>query len=299
MVPTVRNDLSTTALALGSAIAADDAAKVQSLAAPDIAGSFNATAYLVRTTSDSISGDVLAVTQLYELDANGRAASDPAPADFSCALTGSASETDFSIAGLPPGLYGFAMVEASGQHPWLLALLLRQQGGVWKMAGFYPHATSAAGHDGLWFWHAAREELKATHPWLAWLYYGEADTLLRPANFVTSTHLDKLRAEQKAAAPAELRDGVSTDTPLNLGGFSLTTLSAAGSEDGKSLDLLLHYSVSAVGDPTAAKARNLAAARAVLTAHPELRPAFARVIVFADAPGQPAFATELPMNTLQ
>ena len=87
----------------------------------------------------------LRVTQIYELDASSRAADDTSDADFSCALTGTTSETDFAISGLPRGLYGFAMVEATGDHPWLLSFLLRQDDGVWKLAGFYPRAT-----DGGW-----------------------------------------------------------------------------------------------------------------------------------------------------
>ena len=70
---------------------------------------------------------------------------DTSDADFSCPLMGTTSETDFAIGGLPPGLYVFAMVEATGDQPWLLSFLLQQDGGAWKLAGFYPQAT-----DGGW-----------------------------------------------------------------------------------------------------------------------------------------------------
>ena len=168
----------------------------------------------MQSTSARVAGDELHVAQIYELDASARQAGDTSEADFSCPLTGTTSETDFAIPGLPPGLYGFAMVEATGNHPWLLSFLLRRDGGVWKLAGFYPRARTAAGHDGLWYWKSARTYAKADELWLAWIFYGEADELLRPANFVTSTNLELLRSERRAAAPPELLNGIGPSNPL-------------------------------------------------------------------------------------
>ena len=120
------------------------------------------------------------------------------------------------------------------------------QGSAWKLAGFYPHARSAAGHDGLWYWTTARADAKAGKKWVAWVLYGEADQLLRPANFITTTHLDQLRSERHTNAPAELSEGISADTPLVIKAkdgseFRFTALSAAATDDGKGLDLVLHY----------------------------------------------------------
>ena len=61
--------------------------------------------------------------------------------------------------------------------------------GSWR--DFIRRRRTAAGHDGLWFWKSARTYAKADELWLAWMLYGEADELLRPANFVTSTNLDR------------------------------------------------------------------------------------------------------------
>ncbi len=203
----------------------------------------------MQSTSSRVANDVLQVTQIYELDASSRAAGDTSDADFSCPLTGTTSETDFAISGLPPGLYGFAMVEATGEHPWLLSFLLREDDGVWKLAGFYPRARTAAGQDGVWYWKSARGYAKADELWLAWIFYGEADELLRPANFVTSTNLDRLRSERRAAAPPELAGGISASNPLVVKGtdakgvateYRFTGISADSSEDGKELNLILH-----------------------------------------------------------
>ena len=306
MLADQRQALADMSLQLATAIKSGDAGAVGKLADTDIAANFAPTGFLIRTLSEAIGGDTVAVTQLYQLDANAHVAGQNAPADFSCPLTNSASETDFSIPGLPPGLYAFTMVEANGPRPWLLSFLLHQQGGQWKMAGFYPHARTAAGHDGLWFWNDARSRAKTGQPWAAWLEFGTADALLRPANFVTTTHLDKLRSERAAAAPPELRDGISAETPYVLktppaptakpGGpetAAITSLAAEGSEDGKHLNLLIHYRADApANDQAASRARNQAVAHALLAAHPELRAGFDSVLVFADpASGEP-FATE-------
>jgi hypothetical protein len=304
MTGEARQSMSDAALAIASAIKANDAARLQTMAAPELTANFAATSYLVHSTAAKITGDTLKVTQLYQLDASGRKAGDSAEADFGCALSGSTDEVDFGIGALPPGMYGFAMVEAIGERPWLLALLVQQQGSAWKVAGFYPHAREAAGHDGLWYWTTARADAKADHKWLAWALYGEADQLLRPANFVSSTHLDQLRTERRTNAPSELSDGINAQTPLVVSAkdgaeFHFTDMGSAGTEDGKGLDLVLNYRTDSIADPVAAGARNEAAAKAMLAAHPELRQGFTGVSVFAEAAGQPPFPTELSMSALQ
>jgi hypothetical protein len=190
----------------------------------------------------------------------------------------------------------------ASSQPWLLAFLLRQDAGVWKLAGFYPRARTAGGHDGGWFWAQGYEAGKSKQLWLAWLYFSEADQLLRPANFVTSTKLDNLRAEQHTAAPPELANGVSPESPLVLkvGGvqYPVTDLEVASSADGQHLNLMLHVSVAA-GDgsstDTMAQARAVSVAQALIDAHVELRPAFQDVWVFAEATQQNPAVTVLKM----
>lgn len=300
MSDSVRNDLSGAAMNLAQAIKDGNSAKVQAATIAEFASAsaFASTASVVQSTSPKLTGDTLNVTQIYQLDAQGRKAGDTSEADFSCALSGTTSETDFSISGLPPGLYGFAMVEATGERPWLLSFLLRQDSGIWKLAGFYPHARTLAGHDGLWYWNTARADVKAKEPWLAWVYFGDADVLLRPANFATSTNLDRMRAEQTAAAPPELINGISQETPLEIKGsdgkeYRFTSFASEGSDDGKQVKLVLHMSADYIANPDVAKARNRAATAALFDAHKELREAFNSVWTFADSPGQ------LPLLTQQ
>ena len=89
-----------------------------------------------------------------------------------------------------------------------MSFLLRQEQGQWTMAGFYPKALSAAGHDGLWYWTQARTMTAQKERWNAWLYYQQAESLLTPVNFLQSTHLEKLKAEASAVAPPALSEGV-------------------------------------------------------------------------------------------
>ena len=298
-----RNEIGSAAYTLASAVLANDAARLRANTVSQFAGDFNQTAYLMRTTSERIAGDSLAVTQAYLLDASGKTAGAGSEADFACPLTGTVSETDFAIPGLPPGRFAFAMVEAAGPRPWLLAFLLQGENGSWKMAGFYPHERSVAGHDGLWFWTAARADAKANKPWLAWVQYSEADNLLRPASFVSSGNLDKLRGEQRTAAPEPLTNGLSAATPMALQGpggavFQVTSLGAQSGDGGRVVDLVMHIEAGQEAAGEAATARNVAAATALLTAHPELRDGFANVFVIADASGQAPFVVQRPIRDL-
>jgi hypothetical protein len=305
----MRSGLAASSLTLARAVQAGDAAQVQSLTVPQLAGnqdSFQPTALLIHTTANQVAQDTLQVTQVYALDARGRTPGQSGAAEFSCPLVGTTSETDFSFDGLPPGMYGFAMVEATGSKPWLLAFLLRQDAspaGAWKMAGFYPRTRTAAGHDGGWYWKTAYDDGNAGQRWLAWLLFGEADQLLRPASFVTSTKLDSLRSEQRTDAPPELANGLAPDVPLLVKAadgaeFRFTSVDATASDDGARLELMLHMKADWLDDAAAAQARNQAAAKAFVDAHPEVRPAFDTVVVFAESPGHNPATTEQKMAAM-
>ena len=299
MDATTRSSLRDAALAIGAAVKAGDPAAVKAASGTDLAANFQATELLVRSTSEKLSGDTIQISQLYLLDASTRKAGDATPADFTCMLKDApGAETDFSVAGLPAGTYGFAMVDGSGgPRPWLLSLLLEKQAGTWKMAGFYPKARTAAAHDGLWFWKAAREQTTAKQPLLSWLYYEQAAALLQPAPFVSSTNLDRLRQEQRESGPSELVNGLSAESPLTVHGgngtdYRFNSLVTESTDDGKSLRLMLHVSDNPTATSDAITAHSEAAARALVRMHPELRSVYATVFVFADGPtGNPPVVT--------
>ena len=301
MATDVRSALANEALLLGAAVKSGDANAVKAATVAEYASNFGPVEYTINATSEKLKGDTLRVTQVYLLDASTRKAGDTSEADFTCQLKDTTSETDFSFSSLPAGTYGFAMVEAAGgDHAWLLAFLLLQEGGGWKMAGFYPHARTAVGKDGLWYWNAARANVKAKKPWLAWMQYDEANELLRPASFVSSTASDKLLAEQHAGAPPSLSDGISAQTPLVVKGtggqeFHFTAMSNEPAGDDASLHLVLHYAAEPLAGAEPNRIRDAAAAEAMINAHPELRQGYSAVIVFADMPGQNPSVLSLPM----
>jgi hypothetical protein len=327
-----RNGLADAARDLALKIQANDVAALRALTVAEVVKSFGGLQYLVAVTAPKLAGGVAEVDQVYVLDASKlqRNPDGSAPdAQFYCSLNRSTMEADFLVPALPPGKYGFAIVNitpapgaatpaagagtlaagAGTPTAWRLSLLMRQEQGKWLLAGFYPKATTAAGHDGLWYWTQARQMATAKQPWNAWLYYQAAQKLLQPADFVVSTHLEKLRTEATAAAPPALSDGVSIDAPLVVKGadgveYHYTSLGVDDSPDQASLDIVvrLHVDPAAAGapaDPAAARTRTDAAASALLAAYPEMRKPFHGVRVIAETTGQTPFASEQAMAEIK
>ena len=302
-----RTSIAAAAREMAGRIAANDAVGLRAETVPEVAKDFGAITYVVSTTAPRVKGGTLTVDQVYLLDATEMkpaAAGAATDAQFFCSLNRSTMETDFLIPGLTPGRYAFAVVNSTGvAAPWKISLLLRGDGGGWKMAGIYPKATTAAGHDGLWYWREARRMAAAQQRWNAWLYFGEAESLLKPANFVTSTHLEKLHTEQGTVAPPALSDGVSAETPLVVKStkgteFRFTGLGVDDSLAKDKVDVAAHLAVDTNGDPAVARQRNVDAMAALLAAYPEMRSAFHGVWIYAEAAGQNPFATEQAMEEI-
>ena len=303
-----RSALAAAARGMAEKVLANDAAGLRTMTIAQYAKDFGAIQSAVSDASPRVKGAMLAVEQVYLLDASDlkRAAEGPAsPAIFACTLNKSINEVDFSIPGLPPGKYGFAIVEAQGiAAPWRLSFLMQQEAGQWRMGGFYPSAVTAAGHDGLWYWTEARRMAKSKEQWNAWLYYQQAETLLNPTNLIQSTtHLDKLRNELSAAAPPAASEGVSAQAPLVVRGadgaeYHFTSLGTDDSLAKDKVDVTARLKVDQIGDPVAARKRNTDAISALVSAYPELRKGFHGVWMFAEAPGQSPYATELAMSDI-
>jgi hypothetical protein len=314
MAPAERDGIADAARNLAAMVQGNNAAGLKTVAVAELGKDFSALQYLVSSTAPKLAGGALTVDQVYLLDATNlqKNADGSSPeAQFFCSLNRSTMETEFLIPALPPGKYAFAMVTvaaAPGTNkpaPMRLSFLMREEQGKWLLAGFYPRALTAVGHDGLWYWTQARQMVTAKQPWNAWLYYLAAEKLLQPADFVNSTHLDKLRTEAQAAAPPALSEGVSVDAPLVVKGangaeYRFTGLGVDDSLGQSSLDIEAHLHVdAAAADPTTARKQNNDAAYALLAAYPELRKPFHGVWIYAEAPGQNPFATEQPMADIK
>ncbi len=307
MVPADRTSVAETASALASRMQMADAAGLRSLSIAEVAKDFAGISETVSSTAPRLKGTSLVVEQVYLLDATKlKAAADGGNGDaqFYCTLNRTSAEVNLLIPALPPGRYAFAIVTAGGvPAPWRLSFLLRQEQGKWLMAGLYPRPLTAAGHDGLWYWTQARQMVARKEPWNAWLYLHEAESLMQPAGFVESSHLEKLQAEVTSAAPPALSDGVGPDTPLVVKAkdgaeYRFTGLGVDDSLGAANVDVAVHMKVDALGDQAAARKRNIAAMSALLAAYPEMRKPFHGIWVFADVQGQSTYATEQAMSDL-
>jgi hypothetical protein len=307
MTATDRDALAAAARGLAAKVQVNDVSGLQAATAAEYAKDFSGIGVVVGATAAKVKGGTLAVEQVYLLDGTelkrGPDGSFP-EAQFFCSLNKTVAEADFMISGLAPGRYGFVIVDVTDtSSPWRLSFLLRQDQGQWAMAGFYPKPLSAAGHDGLWYWTQARTMMAQKERWNAWLYYQQAESLLRPVNFIESTHLEKLKAEASAAAPPALSEGVSAAAPLVVKGpdgaeYHFTALGVDDSLAQDKLDVMAHLKVDQIGDPVAARKRNSDAMVALLAAYPELRKPFHGVWMVAEVQGQNPYATEQPMSEI-
>jgi hypothetical protein len=307
MTATDRDALAAAARGLAGKVQANDVGGLQAATAVDYAKDFSGIGAVVGSTAAKVKGGTLSVEQVYVLDATQlkRGADGSVPdAQFFCSLNKTMAEADFLISGLAPGRYGFVIVDVvDTSAPWRLSFLLRQDGAQWVMAGFYPKPLSAAGHDGLWYWTQARTMTAQKERWNAWLYYQQAESLLTPANFIQSTHLEKLKTEASAAAPPALSEGVSAEAPLVVKGpdgveYHFTALGVDDSLAKDKIDITAHLKVDQIGDPVAAHKRNSDAMVALLAAYPEMRKPFHGVWMFAEVQGQNTFATEQAMSEI-
>ncbi|WP_263418561.1 protein kinase family protein [Terriglobus albidus] len=305
-----RNALADDSLALARKVQANDQAGVQAATIPEFASNFSGIASAITTVSPKLAGKSAEVEQVYILDAssNTRNADGTFPnAEFFCTLNGGKNaEADFSIPGLPPGRYAFAMVDFVGSSPWTLSMLLRQDssGSPWKLAGLFPKEDSAAGHDGLWYWRQGRTMAASKEPWVAYIYYQQARQLLQPAVFVSSTHLESLRSESSNALPPELANGISADSPLLVKGddgtaYRFFSIAPDNGLHADKLDIAIHMQMDpSITDPAVAEKRNRDAMSAFLKQHPALRQNFRGVWVFAEAPNRPPVTTVAAMNEI-
>ena len=301
-----RDAIQQAAQSFATKVQADDVAGITSAATTDLTKNPAALEYLIGNTSTKLIG-APTVEDIFLLDA-----SDPkksvsgtaSDAQFFCSLNQTSAEVQFMIPALTAGRYAFAIATFGGAKPWRLSFLMRQESGRWLLAGFYPSAMTAAGHNGLWYWTQARQMTKDKQAWVAWLYYQEAQRLLSPADFVMTTHMDKLHTEAAGAAPSVLSEGISADMPLVVKSadgteYRFTALGVDDSLGQSSVDVAAHFKADLISDPVAARRRNDAAAAALVAAYPELRKPFHGVWSYAETAGQPPFATEEPMDGIK
>jgi hypothetical protein len=280
---------------LAAAVQSGNVAAVQALTIPKVKAQFDSIASTIEQTAPRMTGATVTIDALYGLDASDLKSS-AEDTQFFCGVPGSPLHVDFTIPQLPQGRYALVLVHATGvSQPQQIAFLL-QKNGDWQMAGFFVKPLLVAGHDALWYWTRARAFDQKNQKWNAYFYYTTAAYLASPADFLTSTNLEKLNQETTNSRP----DGLPGAQPMTVTEgdktYSISDLHTDGSLGG--LDLVIRYSATDVGDPVATRARNLEVMKATLAAHPELREGFHGLWVFADAPPQRPFGNELVMSDI-
>jgi hypothetical protein len=265
---------------------------------PAAAGDFSAMSNSVAHLQPLIRSASVSVDQLYILDdATGPQAA--SPTEFYCG----SPVVSFSFPSLPQGTYALAIVHATGvPQPQMISLILsRAADNRWMLAGLFDKPMIAAGHDGLWYWVAARKYAQQKMDWNAWFYYHMATTLLDPLDFLSSPNLQKLQQEAAQIRPQDL-PGAAAMSFYQQGALftvnAIDTTAALGS-----LDLDVHYTPSGaqaaqLSNPVAARNQVTAVMAALLRMHPELRDAFHGIWVHADQGSASLFALELPMNQI-
>jgi hypothetical protein len=274
-----------------------DVAGLRANAIPAITGDFASIEQAVVNNKSYLSGGQPNITGTYVLDAS-QVKGSLARADFYCGIYNSADRVGFSIPNLPAGRYAVVIQEVNGKDPITLTLILQEQGGMWKLAGYYPRLDSIGGHDGQWYLAKARDYKAKGQSHNAWFYYLTAWDLEAPVNFMSTPQLDKLAEEMQSSRPADLP---SDSAPLNLsaGGkvFKVTELVAVPVEN--NLDLRVRYENANAGNSGAAFQDNMAVIKATAAKYPEVRDAFAAVIARAVDSGGHDYGSVLPMKEIK
>jgi len=222
-----------------------------------------------------------------------------ARAEFLCGVFGSQGQTRdsavFVIPNLPPGNYGIVTLEAaSAQGAHTVSFVLQQQAADWKLGGFYVRLTKVAGHDGNWFADRAREFKARGQNHNAWFYYGEARELLVPVPFMATATTDKLYDEMQTVKPVDLPPA---DLTAGTKTYKITDLFPI--PVGQDFDLVVRYQSADVSDTGRTFQDNAAVMKALVAKYPELRDAFAGIVVRAVEPSGRDYGSMQPMKDIK
>jgi len=266
-------------------------------AIPTLASSFGNIEGLVVDQRSVYSGAQATVRASYLLDASGAAPA--ARAEFLCGVWATPSWATFVINNLPPGRYGVVIQDVNtSKGKYALTMVLQQEGGAWKLAGYYSKPEELGGHDGQWFLAKAREYKAKGSNHDAWFYYLTAWDLTAPVDFMSTRALDKLSGEMQSVRPADLP---TDDHPLTLaaGGRSFQVIYMSALPVGTDLDVMVKYRVPDVSDQQRAFDDNMAVIRAIVARYPEFRDAFAGVVARATELSGRDYGTLLAMKDVK
>jgi hypothetical protein len=278
-----------------------DSASLRQNSISAVAANFSGIETAVKDNQPSLSGAKATVRPPFLLTAEG---SQPlARGEFLCGVFGATGQTResavFVLNNLPPGKYAVAIIDVTGgKVPPTLTLILQQVGSDWKLAGFYPKSSQAAGHDATWYAQRAKEFKTKGQTHNAWLYYSEVTALSAPVDFMSTLATDRLYDEAHASQPADVpADGKTVD--LSAGGKTYHLSDIFSLAVGNDLDVVVRYQVPDISDNARVFQDNMAVIKGLVTKYPELRDAFAGVISRAVDPQGHDYGTLLPMKDIK
>ncbi len=282
-----------------------DTAALKQNSIASVAANFTGIEAAVKDNQAAFTGAQATVRPPFLLNAEG-----PAPlarAEFLCGVFGPSGQTKnsavFVLNNLPPGKYGVTILDVNGGAAAMTLTLvleqaLEQSGGDWKLAGFFPRSSRAAGHDAAWFAQRARDFKAKAQNRNAWLYYREAIFLAAPVDIMSTLATDQLYDAAQAAQPS--------DVPVN---GNAVDLSASGKvyhwteifplAVGNDLDVVVKYQAADVSNTARAFQENTAVIKALVAKFPEFREAFAGVVARAVEPSGHDYGTLLAMKDIK
>jgi hypothetical protein len=296
MTNALRSTVTNAARSLMTQVQSSNVEAIRANTLPAVASDFTGIQQSVQYLGPLVQSATITVDNLYLLDASADAPNAP-QTDFFCG----SPVVGFDFNGLPPGTYALAILHATGiKQPQQITLILaKSPDGRWLLAGFFDKPMIMAGHDGTWYWIAARKYAQTQADWAAWCYYRIATYLLDPVDFLASSNLEKLRRESDSVHA----DLPAASKPLNVTahGAVFTVTSIDTTTEFGPLDLDVHYApdaaqMSELRSPVIARKQVTDLMAALLAMHPELQRAFHGMWLHADQGNASLFALELPMN---
>lgn len=283
-------------------VAKGDAASLKQNSIPAVASNFSGIENTIKENRANLAGAHATARAPFMLKAEGTA---PLPkAEFLCGVFDAQGQTknsaEFIIPNLPPGSYGIVTLDVPTQNSaYTLSFVLQQQGADWKIGGFFLRPAQLTGHDSNWFINQARAFKAKGQNHNAWLYLVEGRDLEMAVPFMYTQVTDKLYDEVQAVKPSDFPYAGNTTDLVAQGGktYKLTELFPLAV--GQDLDVVVKYQSADVSNTGQTFQENMNVMRALLTKFPELRDAFAGVVVRAVEPSGKDYGSMMPMKDIK
>jgi hypothetical protein len=279
-----------------------DAASLKQNSISSVANDFSGIENTIKENQANFAGAHATARPPFLLKAEGTA---PLPkAEFLCGVFDARGQTknsaEFVIPNLPPGSYGIVTLDVPTQNSaYTVSFVLQQQGADWKIGGFFPKPAAIDGHDSNWFITQANAYKAKGQNHNAWLYFLQGRDLAMPVPFMYTQVTDKLYEEAQSAKPSDFPlDGNTTDLTA-AGGKTYKLTAIFPLTVGKDFDLVVRYQNPDVSNTGQTFQENMNVMRALVTKFPELRDAFAGIVIRAVEPSGKDYGSMMPMKDLK